>query len=102
MADRKKDNDREIAYSAPDLWGGITHFNSRGEQVGYSMPDKLGGMVNFDATGKEIGYSAPDIFGGSTHFDEKGRMIGYAIKIEPLRSSSGTLKRLLLNFALQI
>ena len=76
MSDNKKDT--EIAYSAPDIFGGVTHFNSRGEEIGYSMPDKTGVMVDHDASGNIIGYSAPDIFGGTTHFDAKGGETGYS------------------------
>ena len=61
-----------------DIFGGVTHFNSRGEEIGYSMPDKTGVMV--DPMLPAISSVTADIFGGATHFDAKAERPGTAIR----------------------
>ena len=62
--------------SVPDIFGGYTHYDSKGHKIGRSTPNITGGFTNYDAKGNKIGHSSPKVFGGYTHYDKKGHKIG--------------------------
>lgn len=62
--------------SDPNMFGGYTHYDSKGHKTGSSSPNAFGGYTNYDAKGHKVGTSQPGVFGGFTNYDANGRKIG--------------------------
>ena len=65
-------------HSEPNIFGGYTHYDSKGNVTGRSEPGIFGGYTNYDAKGNKIGHSDPGIFGGYTHYDNNGHKTGHS------------------------
>lgn len=65
-------------HSEPNLFGGYTHYDSKGHKVGRSEPSLFGGYTEYDAKGKKVGHSDPALFGGYNHYDTKGHKTGHS------------------------
>ncbi|MCR4616094.1 MAG: hypothetical protein K5756_08120 [Clostridiales bacterium] len=63
-------------HSDPNLFGGYTHYDEKGNKIGRSEPGLFGGYTNYDANGKKIGHSDPGLFGGYINYDNNGKKIG--------------------------
>jgi hypothetical protein len=66
----------KIGRSDPGLFGGYTHYDANGHKTGRSDPGLFGGYSNYDAKGHKIGKSEPGLFGGYTHYDSDGHKTG--------------------------
>ena len=66
----------KIGRSEPGLFGGYNHYDAKGNKTGRSDPGLFGGYNNFDAKGNKVGYSSPGLFGGYTHHDNHGNKTG--------------------------
>lgn len=64
--------------SEPNIWGGYTHYDSKGHKIGSSDPSIFGGYTNYDAKGHKTGHSDPSLFGGYNHYDTKGNKTGHS------------------------
>lgn len=64
--------------SEPNLFGGYTNYDSKGNKIGRSEPNLFGGYTNYDANGHKIGRSEPGIFGGYNHYDNHGKKTGHS------------------------
>lgn len=65
-------------HSEPNLFGGYTHYDSKGHKVGRSEPSFWGGYTEYDAKGNKVGHSDPSVFGGYNHYDVKGQKTGHS------------------------
>ena len=65
-------------HSEPNIWGGYTHYDSKGHKIGSSDPSIFGGYTNYDAKGHKTGHSDPGLFGGYNHYDAKGNKTGHS------------------------
>lgn len=63
--------------SDPNLFGGYTHYDSKGNKTGRTEPGLFGGYNHYDAKGNKIGHSDPSLFGGYTHYDSHGNKTGH-------------------------
>ena len=64
--------------SEPNLFGGYTNYDSKGNKIGRSEPNFFGGYTNYDNNGKKIGRSEPGFLGGYNHYDNDGKKIGHS------------------------
>ena len=64
--------------SEPNLFGGYTNYDSKGNKIGRSEPNLFGGYTNYDANGHKIGRSEPGFFGGYNHYDNHGKKTGHS------------------------
>lgn len=64
--------------SEPNLFGGYTHYDSKGHKTGRTEPGFFGGYNHYDAKGNKIGHSDPGLFGGYNHYDAKGHKTGHS------------------------
>lgn len=64
--------------SDPNLFGGYTHYDSKGHKTGRSDPGIFGGYDHYDAKGHKTGHSDPGLFGGYDHYDAKGHKTGHS------------------------
>ena len=62
--------------SEPNLFGGYTHYDEKGNKIGTSEPGFFGGFTEYDAKGNKIGYTDPGLLGGYTHYDSHGNKTG--------------------------
>lgn len=65
-------------HSEPNLFGGYTHYDSKGNKIGRSEPSFFGGYTEYDAKGNKIGRSDPSFFGGYNHYDNQGHKTGHS------------------------
>lgn len=64
-------------HSDPNLFGGYTHYDSKGNKIGRGDPGLLGGYNHYDAKGHKTGHSDPGFFGGYNHYDSEGNKTGH-------------------------
>lgn len=64
-------------HSERNLFGGYTHYDSKGKKIGTSEPGIFGGYTNYDANGKKTGHSDPGFFGSYNHYDNSGKKTGH-------------------------
>ena len=64
--------------SEPNLFGGYTHYDSKGHKTGRTEPGFFGGYNHYDAKGNKVGHSDPGLFGGYNHYDAKGHKTGHS------------------------
>ena len=62
--------------SEPNLFGGYTHYDEKGNKIGTSEPGLFGGFTDYDAKGNKIGHTDPGLLGGYTHYDSHGNKTG--------------------------
>ncbi len=62
--------------SEPNLFGGYTHYDEKGNKIGTSEPNLFGGFTDYDAKGNKVGHSDPGLLGGYTHYDSHGSKTG--------------------------
>lgn len=65
-------------YSRPNMTGGYTHYDSKGNKIGRTEPGMFGGYNHYDAKGNKIGRTEESLFGGYTHYDAKGHKTGHS------------------------
>lgn len=63
-------------YSQRNVFGGYTHYDSKGRKTGSSQPSLFGGYTHYDAKGHKTGTTQPGAFGGYRHYDAKGHRTG--------------------------
>ena len=63
-------------HSAPDLFGGYTHYDGNGKKIGHSEPGFFGGYHHYDSKGQKTGHSDPGFLGGYHHYDSSGHRTG--------------------------
>lgn len=65
-------------HSERNLFGGYTHYDSKGHKIGSSDPGLFGGYTHYDSKGHKTGHSDPGFFGGYNHYDSKGHKTGHS------------------------
>lgn len=66
----------KIGSSDPGLFGGYTHYDSKGHKTGHSDPGFFEGYNHYDSKGHKTGHSDAGLFGGYDHYDSKGHKTG--------------------------
>lgn len=62
--------------SDPNLSGGYTHYDSKGNKTGRTEQNLFGGYSHYDSKGNKTGRTEEGLFGGYTHYDSKGNKTG--------------------------
>ena len=67
--------------SEPNLFGGYTHYDSKGHKTGRTEPGFFGGYNHYDAKGNKVGHSDPGLFGGYNHTMQRGIRLDIPIRV---------------------
>ena len=65
-------------HSEPNLFGGYTHYDEKGNKIGSSEPGFFGGFDDYDAKGNKVGHSYEGWLGGYDHYDNNGKKTGHS------------------------